>query len=547
MKRLATGAIAVVGLLFLSGGDCGGGSNPPTLSKVQPDRGYPRQLLSVDGSQFDAVEWDPGQAGAVTLGAGLPGSVYFQVPDSATAGAHTVALKSGGATSDTETVTVLAASGSYPAPRIEDVGVYEVTDNGGTIDLKLTVAAANLDTDATVTVDGTARTSVVWGGLPLAYQQDHTPATFGYPVYHYLQHLVEVPGVSWGDTLSIVVTNHDSQASAAYTYALPATAAELDSDGDGLLDSYDGGTYTAPSGATIDLAAMGTDKLRKDILIEVDWTASAQPRSGIWSGIEDVFAKAPVLNPDGSAGITMLIDRGQGGRFTGGGQTLTPDHDSMDFGTCPGCTNYVSFETYKASNFDADRLRVFRYAIFGRARPNGSSGRGELPGNDFMVTFANFSNWNHDLSQIGTFVHELGHNLDLWHGGINGGSGSFDAWKPNLMSTMGYRYQFRGIPTDCTQNPGGLVTYSQGVLRALDETSANEGAGLCDNVAVDFDGDGSTDPAGSSVNMNESQTCPCSDPTCTTDCDANDTHEDADQWGNLELNFQAPGSRWGTD
>ena len=58
------------------------------------------------------------------------------------------------------------------------------------MDLALTIAAANLDLDATVTavelVGGTpvvrkVRTVVTWGGLPIDYLQHHKPDTFGSP------------------------------------------------------------------------------------------------------------------------------------------------------------------------------------------------------------------------------------------------------------------------------------------------------------------------------------------------------------------------------
>ena len=58
---------------------------------------------------------------------------------------------------------------------------------------------------------------------------------------------------------------------------------------------------------------MGTNKWRKDILVEVDWMAAAAPQPSLWQKVEQVFRDAPVLNPDGSRGVNIIIDHGQGG------------------------------------------------------------------------------------------------------------------------------------------------------------------------------------------------------------------------------------------
>ena len=86
----------------------------------------------------------------------------------------------------------------------------------------------------------------------------------------------------------------------------------------------------------------------------------------------------------------------------------------------------------KDNNFDSDRALVFRYGIFGNpanSDPCGG-GRGEIGGNDFIE-------FNHDA---GTIMHELGHTLNLRHGGDEN-----DNCKPNYVSVMNYDLQF-GIP-----------------------------------------------------------------------------------------------------
>lgn len=504
----------------------------PTLNSVVPNTGYPRQLLGVDGNTlWGSVVWDVGLATETTISSGLFGTNYFQIPSTATAGVHPVAIRNSNGTSPSVNVTVLAPSGAFPAPRIEEIAIFG-TSGTTTLDLALTVSAANLDTDATVTVDGAApEVTIRWGALPVNYLQNRVPSTFGYPIYHYTQLLFIVENVALGSNLNVTVTNNDNQFSTR-AFTVPASLANLDSDADGLLDDWETGSYTAPSGGTVPLSAMGTSKWRKDLLVEVDWIAAAAPNAGIWATIEAAFDQAPVLNPDGSSGVNIIIDRGQGGQFTGGGSVLA-DHTTMDFGASTAA-GYINFFTYKNNNFNNDRLNVFHYSIFGRARPNNSSGRGEIWGNDFMVTFRNFVVWPQQVAQLGTFIHELGHNLGLTHGNLLTNAAQWnETFKPNFPTTMSYRYQFPGVSTDCDFASEGLHTFSQGMFARINEQTANENTGICDNSPLDLNGNGLI------------PTAPPLD--ASIDGDTTDVHDDFDQWGNMLLDFDATGSGWNGD
>ncbi|KAA3617297.1 MAG: hypothetical protein D8M58_03065 [Calditrichaeota bacterium] len=504
----------------------------PVLNAIDSSDGYPRQLLAVDGNTlFASVVWDVGLPTETTLYNGLFGTSYFQIPTTATPGVHPVAIRNNKGTSSSVNVTVLGTSGTFPAPRIEDVGILGISDvGGGNIDVAITISAANMDVDATISVNGTSVDSWRWGALPFDYLQDHLPSTYGYPIYHYTQMLSLVENVAFGSNLTVVVNNTDGQTDTK-SYTLPSNLANLDSDGDGLLDTWEDGSYTAPGGGTVNISAMGTNKWQKDILVEVDWIAAATPNAAVWATVETAFNDAPVLNPDGSSGINIIIDRGQGGVFTNGGNILA-DHTTMDFGPSTAA-GYTNFFTYKNANFNNNRLNIFHYGVFGRARPGGSSGRGEVWGNDFMVTFRAFAVWPQTIAQVGTFIHELGHNLGLTHGDNNSNSAQWnETRKPNFPTTMSYRYQFPGVSSDCDFTSDGFHTYSQGMYARIIESSVNENIGICDNSPLDMNGDGAI----STGSMDTSQ-----------DGDSNDTHDDFNQWANILYKFDVASSRWNSN
>lgn len=523
----------------------------PTLNAVVPGTGYPRQLLAVDGTtEAASVVWDAGSGAEVVITTGLFATQYFQIPSGAAAGPHTVAIRNRFGTSSTTTVTVLGQA-PFPAPRVEDVGILFMESAVGPVDMLLTVSAANLDTAAQVSVDQldpagaviprTVGPTVLWGGLPIDYQQHHSPDTFGYPVYHYAQQLVPVEAVTLGAPLRITVTNVDGQAS-TIVVPTPASADMLDSDGDGLLNAWEQNGYTAPSGTVIDLKTVGTHLWRKDVLIEVDHTTTVPINPMLWQRVEEVFRDAPVLNPDGSAGISVIIDRGQGPVLTNGGQELDA-HDCLtldDPAPAPpaGCNDLRSFFDFKRGFFDNDRLLLFHYVVWGNRHVNPISGESERWGNDIAITLGISADGTKLNYQLGTFIHELGHNLGLTHGDIFDNLEPYN-FKVNLPSVMSYRYP-GGVDTDCDLKSDGVFTYSQGTLKRLSEMFVDENIGVCDNKAAN-------------LNMNPTITAEPANlnwmggPLNGADTDMNDDWNDFDQWGKLRLNFSHPNSQWNGD
>lgn len=285
-----------------------------------------------------------------------------------------------------------------------------------------------------------------------------------------------------------------------------------DADGDRLCDVYetDTGVYVSPTDtgtdpadpdtdddqlpdgdevlgtlAGLNLPAMGTNPLKKNILLEYDWmddnvgcgSHSHRPTQAIVDRVSAAFAAAPVANPDATTGIVAIHDFGQGGAFTGGNKIAGATNIT-------GGVNGADFQNKKAVHFAANRNGYFHYVINPHEYTDspGSSGQAELPGDDLIVSMGCFFSQNNNSN---TIMHELGHNLNLHHGGFVDCN-----WKPNYNSIMNYRFQFPGIDTSCnalgSNGEANTLDYSHGARIALDENNLDENLGVCGAPAIDW-------------------------------------------------------------
>jgi hypothetical protein len=232
----------------------------------------------------------------------------------------------------------------------------------------------------------------------------------------------------------------------------------VDTDGDALPDAWEILGYDADNDGTIDidLPAMGADPLHKDIFVEVDWmqdaTHNMSPPAGAMNDVIQAFADADIENPDGADGITIHIEL----------NSAVPFDSDMN-------PVWTDFDVIKNTNFDPNRSETHHYCIIGWQYNGGfSSGisRG-IPASDFTVTLTTY---NTDRSYFaGTFMHELGHNLNLRHGGAD-----HERYKPNHLSIMNYSFQFLHIPHD----GNNVLDYCRFHIDALDENDINEPVGL---------------------------------------------------------------------
>lgn len=111
----------------------------------------------------------------------------------------------------------------------------------------------------------------------------------------------------------------------------------------------------------------------------------------------------------------------------------------------------VSVILYKNRFMPVNRLGIFHFGLIANAYSFGGvrtsvQGTAELPGNDFLIFTGSASIQNYsDVAKhnyLATIVmHELGHNLNLRHGGDNDENNN-----PNYFSIMNYGYIYNGVP-----------------------------------------------------------------------------------------------------
>jgi hypothetical protein len=505
------------------------GCTPPNLSGLSPDSGPPRTLVQVSGQTFLAsTRWDAGSPGETTLTGGFLGAYMFSVPANATPGAHNVQLVVNGSGGNVLPFTV---TGSQPfgAPRLDRVSLVGAEfPAAGTVRTWLMVQGANVDVGAEVLVDGVVQPTFSYKAL----RNDLlgvAPGTLGNPLYHHLA-LIASPGDRpAGSSLNVTIRNLDNQVSNVVSYALPATQAALDSDGDDIPDDWEMNGYDADSDGIIDvdLPGLGADRYRPDVLLEVDVMQGLAnpPAAAAFQAMRDAYAAAPFINI-GTDGINLILD-------TSGS---VPFSQSIDLqGTTNPTTGFTNFYTLKGANFDnAARGRLYYYCIWANARPNGSSGVSDPslnaaqtdfagPGDDCIVSFDDFSAAFQTVrSGAETLMHEVGHNFQQRHGGA-----THFANTPNYNSVMSYNWQLRTGVSSATRiarpvclpfyygaagatevagalpaTVGTVIDYSDGMGANLVELALNESAGVCNNVAVNWDGDGNPAEASVSADIN---------------------------------------------
>jgi len=255
-----------------------------------------------------------------------------------------------------------------------------------------------------------------------------------------------------------------------------------DTDGDAIPDSWEtkGVDINNDGIIELDLKAMGADPAVKDIFIEVDAMVLPVTCKGVITEIPTICQGGKDFRPMQSAldDVVKAFAAAPGGPIrmhidAGAGSTMNPvtgakwgtrtranmlPHDPI-LGTT--ASKWGEFDALKKTNFETARAEVFHYAVYadryqGNTTDSSGSSHG-IPGGDFMVTDGPWGKAGFTrIQERGTFMHELGHNLDLYHGGGKTGTGQGGtAYK----SIMNYTYQLVGLPTKPLLNYSGGAPY----------------------------------------------------------------------------------------
>lgn len=270
-----------------------------------------------------------------------------------------------------------------------------------------------------------------------------------------------------------------------------------DTDRDALYDYWETHGIDADLDGKSDLD-LNTSPLHKDLFVEVDAMKDRGPTEADLQRVVRAFDDAPVDNPDPDPNP----DQARGIR-------LHINYDEraikrVDFpGTKEGLKAWPDFEAFKRERFgsvtdraDIDWLTsprrrarevVYHYAVFGNRFGGSESadarGIGEIGGNDLIVAFD--ETWQLRFTSdsfvaprrsdflMGAFMHELGHNLGLRHGGADSIN-----FKPNYVSVMNYLWAYPRKKLEDLGEGSWRLDFSRQQLRPLDERDLNEADGI---------------------------------------------------------------------
>jgi sugar lactone lactonase YvrE len=288
-----------------------------------------------------------------------------------------------------------------------------------------------------------------------------------------------------------------------------------------------GGCKDYPSDPCVNLPAMGAKASQPDIFVQIDWMHGTGDGTGGTDGhgfhrhMPNAQALALVCSAFSGSARNVALHFDVGNNYQGQpcivpymdatGKVLAQGGSDIDEATllCPNAVTPAADCTYSEpyavlsykrtflavkngypvlnipQHFDHSRKDIFHYSLWSHAvagpfdasgkpltkDPKSISGVADRPGGDLMITLGL---WRSDipandqvgsaLVQAGTFMHELGHNLDLSHAGLL----RIPNCMPNYPSVMNYLYQTRGL-TDAAGNEHIDFSYGR-------ETLLNEGA-----------------------------------------------------------------------
>jgi hypothetical protein len=313
-----------------------------------------------------------------------------------------------------------------------------------------------------------------------------------------------------------------------------------EADGDGVADDIEAAYGTSPSLADYDGDGI-TDRQELIGLTDAPTAgiepADVLPEKGADPGLQDLFVQVDFMS-DAShshaayADLATDLNKIFFDDWTWSGRAIrvhlepgapggVGHWEGISYSPCTNASvaSRVSFYALKATFFPARRNTVYHYVVLGhRLFTNESttcdlwnpSGLAEILGNDVIVSFGSGSPTTG--AQLGTHIHELGHNLNLTHNdnGQNDGANSCVHTSP-----MNYRYQMPGWGTSAVP-AHRRYSYSRGACDAAGLGCSNTcNASACVPV-------GEASPKQGCTSTSHGATCDC----------------DLAEWSRVELRFQ---------
>ena len=280
--------------------------------------------------------------------------------------------------------------------------------------------------------------------------------------------------VAISDTTAIIGAllddDNGSNSGSAYLFEV---VSDVDTDGDGLLDSWETNGLDINGDGTIDLdlPTLGANPMHKDLFIEVDIMQNVPFSPNAMQDVIEAFWAAPIDNPDNDTGVDLHIDWENADMI---GFHETWGDDFLEFDVAKGFFFGTSSERDDPNweHIQAAKKLVYRYCIFANRMDDGALGIAELPGNDFYVTLGGIANLQERVI-ASTFMHEFGHNLNLHHGGMDDVN-----HKPNYISVM--NYNFDNLVYDNGEPLS--VDFSRELLLPLNEANIDETIGIQSNT-----------------------------------------------------------------
>jgi hypothetical protein len=245
----------------------------------------------------------------------------------------------------------------------------------------------------------------------------------------------------------------------------------LDTDCDGLADVWETSGYNG-------LPFPQANPEYADIYVELDYMQNHKPRTGVVDAVVAAFKAAPVSNPNGTSGINLHVFVNEQIPHTTS-ITMWSGFDSLK-------DTWFGSDNSERSNIPRMQAKdnTYHYVLFiHQYNAGSSSGLSEIPGDDLVVSlgatgFGKDPVTGHTVGSVdqqeGTLMHELGHNLNLRHGG-----NVDENCKSNYLSVMNYMFQFPNYVSD------RHLDYSRSQLATINESALNEQNGLSQSLPVD--------------------------------------------------------------